>query len=55
MEKSLPWEASRSSTSQEFPCVLWNLEVHNNIHKSLPHFPILSHINPAYAPPHLTS
>jgi len=31
MEQSTAWEANSSSASQEFPCILWNLAVHNHL------------------------
>jgi hypothetical protein len=51
MEHNLSWEANNHSASQEIPCRLWNTEVHNRVHKSLPLVPILGHMNPIYTFP----
>jgi hypothetical protein len=40
----------RFSANQEIPRILWNLKVHNRIHKSPPPALILSKIDPAHAP-----
>jgi hypothetical protein len=39
MEQRPSWEANTFSASQEIPLILWNLEVHYHIHKSLPPVP----------------
>ena len=44
-----PWWASSSTSSQEIPCMLWNLTVHHRIHKSHPPVHIVSQINLAHA------
>ena len=49
MEQS-PWEADRFSASQEIPCILWNLNVHNHVYKCPPPVPILNEIYPLHAP-----
>ena len=45
-----PSEANWFPTSQEIPCILWNLKVHYHIYKCPPPFPVLSQINPVYCP-----
>jgi hypothetical protein len=48
-EQNAPWEANRSSASQEIAHILQNLKVHYHFYNSPPLFPIMSQINPIHA------
>ena len=45
------WKANSSPASKEMPFILWNSEVHYNVHKSLKIVHILIQINAAYVLP----
>ena len=51
MWKGLPWEANRSSASQEIPRVVWNSKFYHRVHKRPPPVRILSQISTVHASP----
>ena len=50
MEQSPAWNTKRFSASQEIPCILWNPTFGYRNHKSPPHVPILSQLDPVHTP-----
>jgi hypothetical protein len=48
---SPPWEANSHSASQKFPHLLWNEQVHYDVHEGPPLVPILGHVHPVHTLP----
>jgi len=51
MEQSPSWEANNHSARQKITHLLWNLEVHSHVQKSLSLVPVLSQMNLVYTFP----
>jgi hypothetical protein len=49
MKYSPPWEANKSPADQDISCMFWKLNVPYHVHRSPPHAPVLSQINPVNA------
>ena len=50
MEQSPSWEVNWFATSQEIPCIVWNLKVHYRIHKCPTPVPVLSQLDLVHTP-----
>jgi hypothetical protein len=51
MELSHSWEAASCAATQELSTILWNLKVHNHVHKNPSLVSILSQIYPVHSTP----
>ena len=51
VEQRISWETNAYSGIVGICCLVWNLKVHNRVHKNLPVDPTLSYMNTIHIPP----